>query len=120
MILAPAPSVNRRVQDDIFRRHNLSERIQVVMESHDTDVVVKYAASGLGIALWHMSLEVAEAVPGLHARVFDPARDRLSAVLVVRKHAHLPPLVQTFRTLLRQFLSGRPSSENPGSLGKAT
>jgi len=110
MILAPAASVNRVTQDHILRRHHLADSIHVVMENHHTDVVMKYAAAGLGIALWFLSPAVACTVPGLRARLFDPQVERLPEVMVTRKHAHLPEPVHELADRLRRFFADRSPS----------
>jgi DNA-binding transcriptional LysR family regulator len=110
MILAPAKSVNRIAQDHILGRHRLADQIHVVMENHHTDVVMKYAAAGLGIALWFLSPTVARSHPGLHARLFDPQMERLPEVMVTRKHAHLPEPVRELAERLRRFCADQSSS----------
>ena len=79
--------------------------MHMVMENHYTDLMLQFISSGLGISLWYLALEEARATPGIHARVFDPNFPTLQVVMVVRKHAHLPGVVQEFRHLLRRQLA---------------
>jgi hypothetical protein len=80
------------------------------MESEHTHIVAQYVALGLGIALWNMQPWAVDLFPGLHARVIDPAFERLAALLVVRKYARLPEHVEDFRRILRQFLAAKPAA----------
>ncbi|OAI48143.1 hypothetical protein AYO44_07740 [Planctomycetaceae bacterium SCGC AG-212-F19] len=65
---------NREALDNILRRHNLHERLHVVLESGSTDVILQYVAMGIGVAALYMAdLKPHSHLP-LHARPFDPKK----------------------------------------------
>jgi DNA-binding transcriptional LysR family regulator len=94
-----------RTLEAILRKHDLFDRIHVVMESPNTDLLRKYVIMGLGIALTYTCLQREEPQPGLVQRVFDPNLESLPVYLVTRKGAHLPEAVEEFRRVVRKFLS---------------
>jgi DNA-binding transcriptional LysR family regulator len=107
MILMPEGNPIRRAQDRVIRRHNLTDRIHVVMENEQTSIVLQYVIAGLGITLWHLNTDAVRSIPGLHGQIFEPKVDPLAVKMVVRKHAHLPEHIQEFRRAVRQACSAR-------------
>ena len=105
LILQPRSGYNYQMLDRLLRRHELLERMHVVLESPSTDTVLRYVALGLGIALIYAGSDIGRSLPGgVRLRVFDPSLPRLTVALVVRKGAHLPEHAQTFCDLVRRCL----------------
>lgn len=98
-------SPNRKLLERILRRHDLLERLHVVMENSSTDIIQKYVALGAGIALLYAWPRIDRHAPGLHVREFDPHLEGLPVMLVTRKYAHLPDHVQEFLQILRKHLA---------------
>ncbi|MFN4257819.1 MAG: LysR family transcriptional regulator [Gemmataceae bacterium] len=87
----------------ILRKHDLFERIHVIMESPSTDLLRKYVALDLGIALAYVS-ERNPPFPGLTWRIFDPTLEPVLVYLIHRKGAHLSSPVLAFREVVRSLL----------------
>jgi DNA-binding transcriptional LysR family regulator len=104
MVLQPRENYGHRMLERILRRHDLIERMHVVMESHSTHAILKYVALGVGIAVIYVSAELGRDQPGIALRVFDPELPGLPVALVWRKGAHLSPAVEVFREELRRAL----------------
>jgi DNA-binding transcriptional LysR family regulator len=107
MILSGKETFSHKTLERILNRHNLAGQIQVVMESPNTDIMRKYVARGLGIALTYLGGEDEPATPGLSLRVFDPELEPLPVFIVVRKDAYLPEPVEQFRRVMRKMLGGK-------------
>ena len=105
MITMLASSPNRKLLERILRRHDLLDRLHVVMENSSTDIIQKYVTLGAGIALLYAWPRIARNAPGLHVREFDPHIEALPVMLVTRKYAHLPDHVQEFLKILRKHLA---------------
>jgi LysR family cys regulon transcriptional activator len=84
-------------------RHGLLDSIHVILESPNTDLLRKYVAMGLGIALTYMGGEAEPPLPGLVQRLFDPKLEPLPVYLVVRKGGHLPSVAEEFRQVVRKL-----------------
>jgi LysR family cyn operon transcriptional activator len=100
-----ASSPNRKLLERILRRHDLLDRLHVVMENSSTDIIQKYVALGAGISLLYAWSRIDRHAPGLHMREFDPHIETLPVMLVTRKFAHLPDHVQKFLQILRKHLA---------------
>jgi DNA-binding transcriptional LysR family regulator len=101
-------SYNEQALEAVLRRHNLLERMHVVMESSSTDIVLKYVALGIGIAVMYMGGKDDRPTSGLHTRPFDPEEtDTLPVALMFRKGAYLPEHVADFCRLVREHLGRR-------------
>ncbi len=83
------------------------EELHIVLVSHTVDMTFRYVACGVGIALVHIDPRTCRSVPGVHARIFDPARERLPFMLVVRKNAYRSPLAEAFRDTVRRSLADK-------------
>ncbi len=105
VITMAAPSPNRTLLERILRRHDLLDRLHVVLESSSTDIIQKYVAIGAGIAVLYTRPRIDRHAPGLHMREFDPHIEPLPVMLVTRKYAHLPDHVQDFRQIVRRHLA---------------
>jgi len=103
-----ASSPNRKVLERILRRHDVLDRLHVVMENSSTDIIQKYVALGAGIALLYAWPRIDRHSPDLHVREFDPHIEALPVMLVTRKYAHLPDHVQEFLRILRKHLADSP------------
>jgi len=102
LIMPPAHGYDARLLQQILLRHNMTDQIRPVMETRNLEIIARYVALNIGIAVCHVSLDIKELLPGLHLRVFNSNLPKLVAAVVVRKGAHLPPAVEEFRTILRQ------------------
>jgi DNA-binding transcriptional LysR family regulator len=71
------------------------------MISRGVSVTRPYVARGLGISLAHTGRSLAQIMPDLHLRVFDPKLDPLPIMLISRKGTHLPAPVGEFRRIVR-------------------
>jgi LysR family cys regulon transcriptional activator len=104
LIMASKETFSYRTLERILNRHDLLDRIHVVLESPNTDMTRKYVGLGLGIALTYMGGEPEQPQPGLVQRVFDAKLEPLPVYLVVRKGAYLPEAVAEFRDIVRKSL----------------
>jgi len=107
LIAPPEGSFARRTLEQLLQRHNLAGQVHIVMETVLLDVIRKYVAAGVGIALVHVGGEV-DPWHDVHVRVFEARRESVSAAAVVRKGTHLSEAAQEFQQLVRQFLSEKP------------
>jgi DNA-binding transcriptional LysR family regulator len=105
IILYPEGTHDHQVLDSILRRHNLQDRVRPVMISLGVSVTRPYVARGLGISLAHTGRSLAQIMPELNFRVFDPKLDPLPIMLISRKGTHLPAPVGEFRRIVRAYFS---------------
>jgi LysR family cys regulon transcriptional activator len=105
IILYPEETHDFQVLDRILRQSNLHDRVRPVMISRDISVTRPYVARGLGISLAHAGRSLAEIMPDLNLRVFDPKLDPLPIMLIARKGTHLPAPVDAFRRIVRAHFS---------------
>jgi DNA-binding transcriptional LysR family regulator len=105
IILAPEETNDFQVVNRILRQHNLQDRIRPVMVSRSLSVTRPYVARGLGICLAHAGRSLAQIMPDVSLRVFDPKLGSLPIMLFSRKGAHLPAPVGEFRQLIRAHFS---------------
>jgi DNA-binding transcriptional LysR family regulator len=98
-------SFNQTALDNVLRRHDLVERMHVVMENGNTDIVLKYVALGVGVAVLFIGAD-AQGGGEVHARPFDvEGTPRLRVALLTRKGAHLSPHAQDFCHTLREHVA---------------
>ncbi|WP_406697737.1 LysR family transcriptional regulator [Singulisphaera sp. Ch08] len=105
IIMPPTGGVDAPAIERLLRRHNLTDKIQVVMCTKNFDIIIRYVGLNVGIALCHVGPKASMWMQGVHLREFDPALPKLPAVLVTRKGAHSPPQVQECLNTLRQLSS---------------
>jgi DNA-binding transcriptional LysR family regulator len=105
LLLPPKGGADRKILDRFFRKHNLADRVRAALVCGLVDVVKQYVLAGVGVALLYVTGDVARGTPGLHLRVLDPEMERLPIEVAVRRGAHLPEYVQTFRRIVREVLS---------------
>jgi DNA-binding transcriptional LysR family regulator len=113
LIATPKDTSARKALERILQRQGLHQQWHEILENTNTDVVDKYVAAGVGIALVYAGKEDFRNVPGVQARVFDPHEDTLAVGLVVRKGAYLSKPAQEFRQTVRRCLAAggpRPQS----------
>lgn len=103
LIVPPEGAYARRTLDQLLRRHNLTEQAHVVMETALLEIIRKYVAAGLGIALLHVADE-GEPLADVHVRVLEEIHDSISVAAVTRKGAHLAAHTQEFLRILRRHL----------------
>lgn len=106
MILPPRGSNSLRMVERILQRHQLIDRVNVMMESRSIGVVCHYAALGLGISLAYVGPEICRNLPGLKLRVFDTTLPTLPVALVLRRGHHLTPAARAFRDTVSRLLGG--------------
>jgi molybdate transport repressor ModE-like protein len=104
MILAPEGSHDRRTLDRLLNRHGLAERVQPVMETRNLDVLTRYVALGLGIALGHVSSSIDLSPVGIHIRPFEPVSEGMAVSLILRKGPLRPKVVEQFREVVHACL----------------
>jgi LysR family transcriptional regulator, cys regulon transcriptional activator len=109
LIVPPEGSYARRALDQLLQRSDLAGQAHVVMETALLEIIRKYVAAGLGIALLHVADEV-DPLPDVHIRPLDGRRESLSVGVVTRKGAHLSEPAFAFLDVLRKHLSSRRSS----------
>jgi DNA-binding transcriptional LysR family regulator len=110
LILPPKGGADRRVFERFLRKHNLADRVQPALVCGLVDVVKKYVAMGVGMALMYVTEQLAQSTPGLHVRPLDPEIERLSIEMAVRKGTHLPGYVDEFRRIVRERLAQKRDS----------
>ena len=103
LIITPEGSFARRTLDQFLQRHDLGDRVHIVMETALLDNMRQYVAAGLGIALAHIADE-AEPMADVRVRSLDFKDEAISAGLVVRKGTHPSEPARAFRQTLQQFL----------------
>ncbi len=103
--LIKAASYNYRTLETVLRQHDLLDRMRVVLETGSTDIILKYVALGVGIAVLYMGGEPDRPAAGVHLRPFEAEGiDSLPVALMFRKGAYLPEHVREFRAMVRRFL----------------
>jgi DNA-binding transcriptional LysR family regulator len=107
LILSAKETYGYKTLERLLAKHELLDRVHIVMETPNTDIMRRYASLGLGIALAYTAPDRDPPMPGLVQRVFDPTLEKLPVVLAIRKWAHLPDHVEEFRQTLRRHLGHR-------------
>ena len=104
LIMPPEGVYARHVLDHLLERHNLRERVRIVMETPLLDSIRQYVAAGLGIALVHIGQQ---RFPGirLHVRPLTDEEDSICVTAISRRGAHLSAPVDEFRETLRRFVA---------------
>jgi DNA-binding transcriptional LysR family regulator len=105
LILYPEGTHDHQALDSILRRHGLQDRVRPVMICRGVSVTRPYVARGLGISLAHAGRSLAQVMPEVSFRVFDPKLGPLPIMLVSRKGAHLPAPVGDFLRVVRAHFS---------------
>ena len=105
LILPPKGGADRRAFDRFLRKHNLTDRVQTALVCGLVDVVKRYVALGVGIALLYLPSEEMHGTPELHVRPLDAEIERISIEMAIRKGTHLPDYVDDFRRIVRQVLA---------------
>lgn len=104
VILPAAGSVMRRLLDRLLNRHNLTARLQIIMETPMFDSTQQYVEMGLGVGLMYIHVPPAT-LPEIHMRPIREAQVPLSIAMVVRKHGNLPQPLLDFQKIIRRHLS---------------
>jgi DNA-binding transcriptional LysR family regulator len=103
LIVPPQGSFARRTIEQLFQRHNLSDQINIVMETPLLEIIRKYVAGGVGIGLVHQGGEPGP-TPGVVVRPFEPKHESISVGMVSRNGAHLSGPVRDFQEIVRRRL----------------
>jgi DNA-binding transcriptional LysR family regulator len=110
LIVPPEGSYARRALDQLLQRNDLAGQAHVVMETALVEIIRKYVAAGLGIALLHVA--ELEPLPDVHIRVLDSRQESLSVGAVTRKGAHLSEPAAAFLAVLRTHLVRNQQSDS--------
>lgn len=105
LILPAVGSITRKLIDRLLQRHDLTDRLRVIMETPLFDTTQQYVEMGLGIGLMHLQVEP-RLLANIHMRPVEESRVPLSIAMVVRKHGNLPETVRDFQRIVRESLSG--------------
>jgi DNA-binding transcriptional LysR family regulator len=103
LIVPPEGSFARRKLHQLLQRHDLSESVNIVMETPLLEIIRKYVAGGLGIAPVHVG-EGEGPVPGIEVGQFVGEKDSVAAGMVTRKGSHLSDAAQNFAETIRKHL----------------
>jgi len=104
LIVPPEGSYARTALEQLLHRHSLSGQVHIVIETVLLDIIKKYVAAGVGIALVHIGQET-DPLPGVHVRHLDAKRNAISAAVVARKGAHPTATALAFRRILERLLA---------------
>jgi DNA-binding transcriptional LysR family regulator len=115
IIIGPKTGYDYKLLQHILERNDLVQHLSTVIETGNTDIIAKYAALGIGIALAHVGPEASLNIPGLHLRPVDPQLEGIPVAMVVHKGAHQPEVVEAFCRCVRRCLSDAASSAKDGT-----
>lgn len=107
VILPAVGAVTRRLIDRLLQRHDLTERLQIIMETPLFDTTQQYVEMGVGVGLMHI-LVTAKTLANIHMRPIEESDVPLSIAMVVRKHGNLPQPVIDFQEIVRRHLEKSP------------
>jgi DNA-binding transcriptional LysR family regulator len=113
IILPSHESYGRKMLERLLLREDLLDRMHVVMESPSTDNILRYVASGVGVALLYTRGDLVRHFPNIRLRIFDSTLRGLPVALLSRKGAHLPAPAVEFIPLVRRFLAEPRHSHTP-------
>jgi len=101
LILPPAGGYDMLALQRILQRNQIAGRIQPVVKTRNLEVIARYVAMGVGIAVGHVSLTAKQHFPGVKLRILDPELPRLTACLVTRRGAHLSTAATQYCDVIR-------------------
>jgi DNA-binding transcriptional LysR family regulator len=107
LIMQPHGSHGRAALDRILQRYQISDRLHIVMELSSLDIMQKYVALGVGIAMVFVVAETLVPVGGVRYRPIGHLQDPLAVAMVVRKGAHLSEPLEAFREEIRKAMAIR-------------
>lgn len=93
--------------EKLLSQDRLNEGVHFVLVTHNLDMTRQFVAMGVGIALGYLGSKARRMMPELHLRLWQPAPQKASVAVVVRKAAHLPASVQEFRQAVRKACAER-------------
>jgi DNA-binding transcriptional LysR family regulator len=103
LIVPPEGSYARRKLNQLLQRHDLMERVNIVMETPLLEIIRKYVAGGIGMAPVHIGPE-RESTEGIHVGTFAGERDSVSVGMVTRIGSHLSDAARAFTETIRRHL----------------
>jgi len=103
LIVPPEGSYARRKLEQLLLRHDLTGKVNIVMETPLLEIIRKYVAGGVGIAPVHVGNEP-ELAQGVHVGFFAREPETIAAGLVMRKGAHLSGPAEAFAATVRRRL----------------
>ena len=104
MIVQPYGTHGRAALETILERRQIFDQLHIIMELVSLDVVRKYVALGVGIAVIFVVAKNLEPLPGLQLRVLEADIERLPAAMVVRRGAHHSEPLEILRQEVRKAL----------------
>lgn len=108
IILPAVGSITRRLIDRLLIRHELTSKMQIIMETPMFDTTQQYVEMGVGVGLMHISAET-RLLANIHMRPIEEAETPLSIAMVVRRHGHLPKTVLDFMEIIHRHYPAAPS-----------
>ena len=108
MILMAKKSITRGRVESVFRKHGLSDKLNVVMDTTNYPLILDYVALGLGISVIVLGSE--NKVPPLHVRSVAKWLGSETTMLMRKKGTYKLPHMAGFRVIVRQTLA-RPDRE---------
>jgi DNA-binding transcriptional LysR family regulator len=104
LIAPPEGSYARRTLEQLLQRDGLGKRVHIVLETALLDIIKKYVAAGVGIALAHVARET-DPMPGVHVRWLDWKSEEIAVASVFRKGTHRSAEAVEFHAILRRLLA---------------
>lgn len=105
IIQSPGGTHARRALERILQRHDLLDQVHPVMETGSLEMMCKYAALGVGVAVRYLGRDALRSVPGVSCRPLDLAEPPLPVMLLTRKNALQPEPARLLADLLRRRLT---------------
>jgi DNA-binding transcriptional LysR family regulator len=109
LIVPPEGSFAHKTLNQLLRRYDLGDKVNIIMETPLLDIIKKYVEAGLGVSPAHIGEHEALS-KGLVARPLGTVRESVGVCVVHRKGAHLSDPVREFAAMLHRHLAGRRSS----------
>jgi len=103
IILPATGAISRRLIDRLLQRHNLTGRLQIVMEAPMFDITQQYVEMGVGVGLMHIQVDP-KTLANIHLRRVTESQIPLTIGMVVRRHGNLPRTVLDFQEIVRKSL----------------
>ncbi|MGE3805306.1 MAG: LysR family transcriptional regulator [Gemmataceae bacterium] len=102
LIITPEGAYARSTLDQLLERHELRDKVNIIMETPLLDIIRKYVAGGIGIAAVHIGVNEPD-TPGVCVRPFGNVKESVSVALVSRKGAHLSDPARAFADTVRKL-----------------
>lgn len=107
VILPAEGQITRRLIDRLLQRHDLTGRLQIVMEAPMFDITQQYVEMGVGVGLMHIQAPP-KTLPNIHLRPIPESTVPLMIAIVVRKHGYQPQTVHDFQKIVQRAFRPEP------------